>query len=139
MFRYLMPLLADQYHAIAPDSLGFGFSDTPSVDEFDYTFDASADLDRTSLAQLHLKRFAIYVQDYGAPVGWRLALAHPSRLQNHQNGNGYDAGFEQAFWKPVRQYWQQRSPATEAPLSRGDDPRQRLGGSTPMECQIQTL
>jgi pimeloyl-ACP methyl ester carboxylesterase len=118
MFRYLIPLLADQYHVIAPDYLGFGLSDAPSVDEFDYTFDALARLTGRLLAQIGLERFAIYVQDYGAPVGWRLAVANPEAVLAiiTQNGNGYDAGFEQAFWKPVRQYWQERSPATEAQL-----------------------
>ncbi len=118
MFRFFIPILADQYHVIAPDYLGFGLSDAPSVDEFGYTFDALANLTEGLLAQLRLDHFAIYVQDYGAPVGWRLALKNPEAVLAiiTQNGNGYEAGFEQAFWKPVRQYWEERSPATEAPL-----------------------
>ncbi|MFF3662813.1 alpha/beta hydrolase [Streptomyces olivochromogenes] len=75
MFRNLIPLLADRYHVIAPDHLGFGLSDAPPVDEFDYTFDALADLTAELLEQLGVTRFALYVHDYGAPLGWRLALA----------------------------------------------------------------
>lgn len=80
MFRNLIPLLADRYHVIAPDHLGFGLSDAPPVDEFGYTFDALADLTAELLAQLEVTRFALYVQDYGAPVGWRLALADPAAV-----------------------------------------------------------
>ncbi|MFJ6085012.1 alpha/beta fold hydrolase [Streptomyces sp. NPDC092369] len=115
MFRDLIPLLADRYHVIAPDHLGFGLSDAPSVDDFDYTFDALADLTSGLLAQLGVSRYAIYVQDYGAPVGWRLALADPAAVTAiiSQNGNGYEAGFAEEFWKPVRAYWEEQSPQTE--------------------------
>ncbi|MDH6220317.1 alpha/beta fold hydrolase [Streptomyces pseudovenezuelae] len=115
MFRDLIPLLADRYHVIAPDHLGFGLSDAPSVDDFDYTFDALADLTSDLLAQLGISRYAIYVQDYGAPVGWRLALADPAAVTAiiSQNGNGYEAGFAEEFWKPVRAYWQEQGPQTE--------------------------
>ncbi|MGW3287625.1 alpha/beta fold hydrolase [Streptomyces sp. NPDC001002] len=115
MFRDLIPLLADRYHVIAPDHLGFGLSDAPSVDDFDYTFDALADLTSGLLGQLGISRYAIYVQDYGAPVGWRLALADPAAVTAiiSQNGNGYEAGFAEEFWKPVRAYWQEQSPQTE--------------------------
>src|SRR5262245_9817673 len=75
MFRDLIPALADRYHVIAPDHLGFGYSDAPPADEFDYTFDALAGLAAGLLDQLGVARYAIYVQDYGAPIGWRLALA----------------------------------------------------------------
>src|ERR1700748_1884064 len=77
MFRHLIPALADRYHVIAPDHLGFGLSDAPPVAEFDYTFDALADLTAELLADLGVTRCALYVQDYGAPVGWRLALRDP--------------------------------------------------------------
>jgi len=80
MFRDLMPLLADRYHLIAPDYLGFGYSDSPGVDEFDYTFDALTDHVQSLLTMLDIDRYALYVQDYGAPVGWRLALQHPERV-----------------------------------------------------------
>jgi len=116
MFRDLIPLLADRYHVIAPDHLGFGLSDAPPADEFTYTFDALADLTADLLAHLGITRYAMYVQDYGAPVGWRLALAHPGAITAviTQNGNGYEAGFVDDFWKPVREYWHDRTPQTEA-------------------------
>ncbi|MBL1082440.1 alpha/beta hydrolase [Streptomyces actinomycinicus] len=118
MFRHLIPLLADRYHVIAPDHLGFGLSDAPPADEFDYTFDALADLTSDLLARLGVTRYALYVQDYGAPVGWRLALAAPDAVTAiiTQNGNAYEAGFGEEFWKPVREYWQERNPRTEAAM-----------------------
>lgn len=113
MFRDLIPALADRYHVIAPDHLGFGFSAAPAADEFGYTFDALADLTAGLLDRLGVTRYAIYVQDYGAPVGWRLALARPDAITAiiTQNGNGYDAGFVESFWKPVQDY--QREPTSE--------------------------
>ncbi|HVV19967.1 MAG TPA: alpha/beta fold hydrolase [Pseudonocardiaceae bacterium] len=115
MFRNLIPALADRYHVIAPDHLGFGLSDAPSADEFDYTFDALTDLTAGLLAQLGVTRYAIYVQDYGAPIGWRLALAHPDAITAiiTQNGNGYDAGFVPAFWQTVWDYQREQTPETE--------------------------
>jgi pimeloyl-ACP methyl ester carboxylesterase len=109
MFRDLVPALADRYHVIAPDHLGFGLSDAPSVDQFDYTFDALTELTEGLLRKLDIDRYAIYVQDYGAPIGWRLALHNPSAIAAiiSQNGNGYDAGFVEAFWKTVRAYQDQ--------------------------------
>src|SRR5579862_8085804 len=116
MFRELIPLLADRYHVIAPDHLGFGLSDAPPAGEFGYTFDALAGLTGALLAQLGVTRYAMYVQDYGAPVGWRLALADPAAVTAiiTQNGNGYEAGLVEAFWKPVREFWQERNAQTEA-------------------------
>jgi pimeloyl-ACP methyl ester carboxylesterase len=116
MFRHLIPLLADRYRVIAPDHLGFGLSDTPPVDRFEYTFDALADLTAELLNELRAARYALYVHDYGAPVGWRLALAHPDAVTAiiTQNGNGYEAGFTEDFWAPVREYWGDRNPHTEA-------------------------
>jgi pimeloyl-ACP methyl ester carboxylesterase len=116
MFRGLIPLLADRYHVIAPDHLGFGLSDAPPAGEFGYTFDALAGLTAGLLGQLGVTRYAMYVQDYGAPVGWRLALADPDAITAiiTQNGNGYEAGFTEDFWKPVREYWQDQNPQTEA-------------------------
>jgi pimeloyl-ACP methyl ester carboxylesterase len=118
MFRDLIPLLADRYHVVAPDHLGFGLSDAPAAGDFDYTFDALADLTAGLLGQFGVGRYAIYVQDYGAPVGWRLALRNPGSISAiiTQNGNGYEAGFAQAFWKPVREYWESQNPQTEAPV-----------------------
>ena len=118
MFRDLIPLLADRYHLIAPDHLGFGLSDAPAVEEFEYTFDALASLTASLLAQIGVTRYAMYVQDYGAPIGWRLALADPGAITAiiTQSGNGYEAGFTEAFWKPVREYWAGQNPRTEAAL-----------------------
>jgi pimeloyl-ACP methyl ester carboxylesterase len=116
MFRDLIPRLADRYHVIAPDHLGFGLSDAPPAGEFGYTFDALAGLTGALLAQLGVTRYAMYVQDYGAPVGWRLALADPAAVTAiiTQNGNGYEAGLVEAFWKPVREFWRERNAETEA-------------------------
>ena len=116
MFRELIPRLADRYHVIAPDHLGFGLSDAPPAEEFGYTFDALAGLTAGLLTQLGVTRYAIYVQDYGAPVGWRLALADPDAVTAviTQNGNGYEAGLVEEFWKPMRAYWADRNASTEA-------------------------
>jgi pimeloyl-ACP methyl ester carboxylesterase len=115
MFRNLIPVLADRYHVIAPDHLGFGFSDAPPANTFTYTFDALADLTARLLRQLEVTRYAMYVHDYGAPIGWRLALDDPAAVTAivTQNGNGYEAGFTESFWKPVREYWQEQNPQTE--------------------------
>ncbi|MCV7257452.1 alpha/beta fold hydrolase [Mycobacterium shimoidei] len=118
MFRHLIPALADRYHVIAPDHLGFGLSDAPGVEDFDYTFDALTELTTGLLGTLGIDRYALYVQDYGAPIGWRLALADPAAITAiiSQNGNGYDAGFVESFWKTVWDYHSAQTPETEAPL-----------------------
>jgi len=118
MFRNLMPALADRYRVIAPDYLGFGYSDAPSADEFDYTFDALADSVAGLLTQLGVTRYAIYVQDYGAPIGWRLALRDPQAVTAivTQNGNGYDAGFVADGWQVVWDYQREQTPETAAAL-----------------------
>jgi pimeloyl-ACP methyl ester carboxylesterase len=118
MFRELSPRLADEYHVIAPDHLGFGLSDAPPADEFAYTFDALTEITARLLAQLGVEKYAIYVQDYGAPVGWRLALRDPQAVAAivTQNGNGYDAGFVPEFWAGVWAYHQNRNPETEAAM-----------------------
>ncbi|MFE5336490.1 alpha/beta fold hydrolase [Isoptericola sp. NPDC056573] len=115
MFRELIPLLADDYHVVAPDHLGFGRSDAPSAEEFDYTFDALAGLTSGLLDLLGLDRYALYVHDYGAPVGWRLALAHPERVTAvvTQSGNGYEDGFVESFWADLWAYAADPGPATE--------------------------
>ncbi|MET9765029.1 alpha/beta fold hydrolase, partial [Streptomyces sp. NPDC006372] len=115
MFRELIPLLADKYHVIAPDHLGFGHSGAPLVGEFTYTFDALAELTSSLLDQLGLDRYALYVQDYGAPIGWRLALKHPERISAlvTQNGNGYEDGFVESFWTDVWAYGANPGPDTE--------------------------
>jgi pimeloyl-ACP methyl ester carboxylesterase len=116
MFRNLVPALADHYHVIAPDHLGFGLSDAPPVDEFDYTFDALTELTGGLLSSLGIDRYAIYVQDYGAPIGWRLALHNPSAITAiiSQSGNGYDAGFVESFWKVVRAYQDEQTAENES-------------------------
>jgi pimeloyl-ACP methyl ester carboxylesterase len=118
MFRALIPLLGADYHVIAPDHLGFGLSDAPGADEFKYTFDALTDLTAGLLAQLGVERYAIYVQDYGAPIGWRLALRDPAAIAAivTQNGNGYEAGFVPEFWAGIREYHRDRNPRTEAAM-----------------------
>ncbi len=116
MFRELIPRLADRYHVIAPDHLGFGYSAAPPVADFDYTFDALAGLTEGLLDHLGVSRYAMYVQDYGAPIGWRLALRRPQSVTAiiTQNGNGYDEGFIEEFWRAVWDYQREQNTATEA-------------------------
>jgi len=112
MFRNLMPLLADRYHVIAPDYPGYGQSDMPDRTTFAYTFDRFAALIDGLLDQLGVARYAMYVMDYGAPVGWRLALKHPERVTALvvQNGNAYEEGLKE-FWDPIKAYWSDHSEA----------------------------
>ncbi|MFI2303819.1 alpha/beta fold hydrolase [Actinacidiphila glaucinigra] len=116
MFRELIPRLAGDYRVIAPDHLGFGFSDAPAADEFAYSFDALAGLTKGLLDGLGVTRYALYVQDYGAPIGWRLALDDPGAVTAivTQNGNGYEAGLVEEFWDDVRAYQREQTPETEA-------------------------
>lgn len=118
MFRNLIEGLADDYRIIAPDHLGFSYSDMPLVTEFDYTFDALADLTQGLVDQLGLTRYAIYVQDYGAPIGWRLALNRPHAISAivTQNGNGYDEGFVEDFWATVWDYQREQTAESEAAI-----------------------
>ena len=118
MFRDLIPQLADKFHVIAPDYLGFGYSDAPSVREFEYTFDnLAAHIEDLLLENLSLKQFSIYVQDYGAPVGYRIASKHPDAIQGIvvQNGNAYEEGIGGAF-DPMRPFWANRNSETEKPV-----------------------
>lgn len=118
MFRELIPLLAGRYHVLAPDYLGFGESDSPTTAPFPYSFERLTDLVEGLLAGLGVTRCAIYVQDYGAPIGWRLALRHPHQITAFmtQNGNGYTDGFVAPFWDPLWCYATTQTPETEAPL-----------------------
>lgn len=106
MFRNLIPALADKYRVIAPDYPGYGNSDMPSRESFAYSFDRFADLVGGLLAQLSIDRYAMYVMDYGAPVGWRLALKRPDNVTGLiiQNGNAYEEGLKE-FWNPIKAYW----------------------------------
>jgi pimeloyl-ACP methyl ester carboxylesterase len=106
MFRNLIPALADRYRVLAPDYPGYGQSDMPDRATFAYTFDRFAELVDGLLDRLGVERFAMYVMDYGAPVGWRLALKHPERVTGLivQNGNAYEEGLKE-FWDPIKAYW----------------------------------
>lgn len=110
MFRQLIPLLADRYHIVAPDLPGFGYTSAPPRGEFAYTFDNLAQVVERFTDAIGLTRYAIYVFDYGAPVGFRLALARPERITAiiSQNGNAYEEGLGED-WAPVRRYWQDPS------------------------------
>jgi pimeloyl-ACP methyl ester carboxylesterase len=121
MYRNLIPLLAGDYHVIAPDYLGFGLSDVPAVDEFDYTFDTLTYSVEALLKKLNIARYAIYVQDYGAPVGWRLALRNPDAISAviTQNGNAYVEGFVTSFWESLWAYAADPTPDTEHPIRDG--------------------
>jgi pimeloyl-ACP methyl ester carboxylesterase len=118
MFRNLIPELADRYHVIAPDMLGYGFSDAPTVDEFDYSFDALAGITAELLDAIGVRHYAIYVQDYGAPIGWRLALRDRTAVTAviTQNGNGYDEGFVAESWRPIWNYQREQSASNETAL-----------------------
>jgi pimeloyl-ACP methyl ester carboxylesterase len=111
MFRELMPLLADRYRVVAPDLPGFGFSDAPDVDSFTYSFENLAKRIDGFTEAVGLTRYAIYVFDYGAPVGFRLALAHPDRVTAiiSQNGNAYLEGLSEG-WNPIQAYWKEPTP-----------------------------
>jgi pimeloyl-ACP methyl ester carboxylesterase len=110
MFRDLIPLLADRFHLVAPDLPGFGQSDMPSRENFKYTFDNLANVIDCFTEVISLERFAIYIFDYGAPVGLRIAAKHPERITAiiSQNGNAYEEGLSDG-WGPIRAYWQEPS------------------------------
>jgi pimeloyl-ACP methyl ester carboxylesterase len=117
MFRNLIPALADRYHVIAPDYPGFGLSDAPNHTAFAYTFAHYATIMDSLLSELHANRYALYLFDYGAPVGYRLALKHPERVSAMivQNGNAYAEGLGD-FWKPMKVYWKSDTPANRSAL-----------------------
>ncbi len=118
MFRDLIPLLAGKFHVIAPDYIGFGYSDAPGVNEFEYTFDNLATyIDALLFNVLGLKTFSIYVQDYGAPIGYRIAFKHQDAIEGIivQNGNAYVEGIGGAF-DPMKPFWANRTAETEKPV-----------------------
>lgn len=117
MFRDLIPQLADRYRVVAPDLPGFGFSDAPDRADFPYTFERLAAVVGRFTEAVGLDRFALYVFDYGAPVGFRLALAHPDRITAliSQNGNAYEEGLS-GGWDPIRRYWREPSAANRDAL-----------------------
>ena len=118
MFRNLIPVLAEKYHVIAPDYPGFGQSSAPSVKEFDYSFGNLARIVDKFTEELKLSRFSMYVMDYGAPIGYRIAAKHPERIEALivQNGNAYDEGLDNDFWKPFKLFWKDKSEANSASL-----------------------
>ena len=117
MFRDLIPLLADRYHLIAPDLPGFGRSDMPSRTQFKYTFDRLAETIDRFTDIVGFDRYAVYVFDYGAPTGFRLAVKHPDRITAiiSQNGNAYEEGLSDG-WSPLRAYWSDPSLANREAL-----------------------
>lgn len=117
MYRNLIPMLADKYHVVAPDLPGFGFTEAPSGGKYTYTFDQLAKTIGQFTEQLKMERFAIQVFDYGAPVGWRLAVANPSRITAiiSQNGNAYEEGLGEG-WAPIQKYWKDPSKANRDAL-----------------------
>jgi pimeloyl-ACP methyl ester carboxylesterase len=117
MFRDLIPQLADKFHVVAPDLPGFGQSDMPDRAKFNYTFDNIAKVIQRFTEVIGLGRFTVYVFDYGAPTGFRLAMWHPERITAiiSQNGNAYDEGLSDG-WNPIRAYWQDASEANRSAL-----------------------
>ena len=118
MFRNLIPILAKQYHVIAPDYPGFGQSSMPLVSAFEYSFDNLAKVMEKFIDTIGLKKFSLYVMDYGAPIGYRIAAKNPQRIQSLivQNGNAYDEGLDNDFWKPVKAFWKDKTDANAVPL-----------------------
>src|ERR1700704_18775 len=117
MFRDLIPLLADRFHIVAPDLPGFGLSDMPPREKFSYTFDNIAHVIDRFTEVIGFDRFAVYVFDYGAPTGFRIAVKHPERITAiiSQNGNAYEEGLSDG-WNPIRAYWRDASPANRDAL-----------------------
>jgi pimeloyl-ACP methyl ester carboxylesterase len=115
MYREVLRSLANDYYLIAPDYPGFGESSFPSPQEFTYSFDNIAAVMEQFLAQRHIKRFALMIQDYGAPIGFRIATRHPERVTGFivQNGNAYEEGIGPEGWGPVLKYWREKTPALE--------------------------
>jgi len=118
MFRNLIEALSNEYHLIAPDYPGYGRSEQPPMAKFAYTFENLANMMDGLIDELGIKKYSLYVMDYGAPIGYRIASKHPERIESLiiQNGNAYDEGLE-AFWDPFKSYWKEKTAKTEATLS----------------------
>jgi len=110
MFRDLIAELSDQYHLIAPDYPGYGNSSMPAVDKFDYSFDNLANVVDQFIDKVGLKKYSLYLMDYGAPIGFRIAAKYPERIESLiiQNGNAYVEGIDNNFWEPIKAYWKDR-------------------------------
>jgi pimeloyl-ACP methyl ester carboxylesterase len=117
MFRNLIPILSKNYHVIAPDLPGFGYADAPDNKKFNYTFDNLTTTMQGFIDKLGIKRFAVYIFDYGAPVGLRLAMANPEKITGiiSQNGNAYEEGLSNG-WDPIKKYWKDPSQANRDSL-----------------------
>jgi pimeloyl-ACP methyl ester carboxylesterase len=117
MFRNLISVLSDRFHLVAPDYPGFGNSSMPRVDEFEYTFDRLSQIIEKFTDRLGLERYSLYVMDYGAPVGFRLAVKHPERVETLivQNGNAYEEGLGDS-WIPIKAYWENKTSENAAQL-----------------------
>ena len=111
MFRNLIPALSDRFHVVAPDFPGFGASSMPSMEEFEYSFDNLAAVIENFIGRLEVSSYSLYLMDYGAPVGYRIAANHPERIESLivQNGNAYEEGLRD-FWKPIKAYWKDKTP-----------------------------
>jgi len=118
MFRNLIPMLSQKFHVVAPDHVGFGQSSAPSPSNFQYTFDNLSNITDKFTQALKLNKFSMYVQDYGAPIGYRIAAKYPERIQALvvQNGNAYVEGLDNDFWKNFRPFWENRTEETASPL-----------------------
>lgn len=118
MYRNLIPKLAEKFHVIAPDYPGFGNSSMPALSEFEYSFANLAKITDTFLSKVGAEKYTMYVMDYGAPIGFRIASAHPEKIEGLiiQNGNAYEEGLGD-FWKPIKAYWKDKTPANGKALN----------------------
>src|SRR6516225_487141 len=130
MYRDLIPALADRYHVVAPDLPGFGFTEAPERKRFKYSFEHLAEVIERFTEAVGLDRYALYVFDYGAPVGFRLAIRHPERITAviSQNGNAYLQGLSEG-WNPIQAYWRDRRQKIALHCERSSSPK-RLSGNT---------
>jgi len=124
MFRNLIPALSDDYHLIAPDYPGFGYSEQPPINKFNYSFENYSRLIGMLLNQLNIQKYSLYLMDYGAPVGYRLFANNPTKVESLiiQNGNAYEEGLKD-FWDPIKVYWKDRTSANAEPLKEFISPK----------------